>query len=204
MVYWPSSHWHVVASDGEPSAVVQISAYFGARLSHLISQHVQRLLRMELGRGDILDTYPRCETATGLPQALAEAQERLGRIWQDGMLDGELQRFWLAHLTADGFTAVPPAQTDAPLDRDTPIAVRADEMLAWRQDRAGQLVMAANGLTRTVDDAAALREMLAYLSSGEFATVAELVGRYAQGQNQAAGIENVLDWLYRCRALVAG
>lgn len=125
MVYWPSSHWHVVASDGQPSVVVQISAYFGARLSRLMGQHVQRLLQMQFGRDDMLRTYSRCDTATELPQVLVGAQERLGQIWQDGILDDELQRFWLTHLTADGFTAIPPAQTDAQLDHNTPIAMRS-------------------------------------------------------------------------------
>src|SRR5262249_25632560 len=37
VVYWPSSHWHVVLSDGHPSAVVQLSAYFGVRLSAVVS-----------------------------------------------------------------------------------------------------------------------------------------------------------------------
>ncbi len=99
VVYWPSSHWHVVASDGQPSAVVQISAYFGTRLSRLVSQHVQRLLQAQLGQDDIQLTYARCDTAE-LPPVLTDAQDQLGRICQEGTLNDELQRFWLAHLTA--------------------------------------------------------------------------------------------------------
>lgn len=30
MFYWPSNRWHVVCSDGYPSAVIQLSAYFGS------------------------------------------------------------------------------------------------------------------------------------------------------------------------------
>lgn len=29
LFYWPSNRWHVVLSDGQPSVVVQFSAYFG-------------------------------------------------------------------------------------------------------------------------------------------------------------------------------
>jgi len=29
LLYWPSNRWHVVCSNGQPSAVVQLSAYFG-------------------------------------------------------------------------------------------------------------------------------------------------------------------------------
>ena len=29
LFYWPSNRWHVVCSDGQPSVVVQFSAYFG-------------------------------------------------------------------------------------------------------------------------------------------------------------------------------
>lgn len=203
VVYWPSNHWHVVGSDGQPSAVVQISAYFGVRLSRLIGQHVQRLLQAQLGRGDALLTYPRGETVAALPCVMVQAQEALGRIWQDGGLDDALQRFWMAHLTADGFTAVPPAQTGVQLGRDTPIVVRAGEMLAWWREAAGRLVIAANGLIYTVNNAAALSDMLSCLSAGESTTVAELIRRFSRGPTQADVIEELLNWLYRCRVLVA-
>lgn len=202
VVYWPSSHWHVVASDGQPSAVVQISAYFGTRLSRLMGQHVQRLLQAQLGRHDIQRTYSHGETAADLPPALAGAQEQLGRLWQDGLLDDELQRFWLTHLTADGFTAIPPAQPNVQLDRNTQVAVRASGMMAWQRDSGSQLVIAANGLIRTVDDVAELRAMLTYLNSGQTATMAELVCRFAQDQIQTEVIEHILIWLYGCRVLV--
>ncbi|ETW99786.1 MAG: hypothetical protein ETSY1_13720 [Candidatus Entotheonella factor] len=203
MVYWPSNHWHVVASDGQPSAVVQISAYFGTRLSHLIGQHVQRLLQAQLGRNDMRRTYSRHKTTTELPQVLADAQGLIGRIWQDGLLDDELQRFWLAHLTADGFTAVPPAQTGTQLHQHTSIAVQARDMIAWRQNVTEHLGIAANGLTHTVHDATELREMLAYLQSGQTTTMAELICRFARDQDQVKVIEQILSWLYRCRALIS-
>ncbi len=96
-----------------PSAVVQVSAYFGAQLSAFVGQHVQRLLQSRLGAEDRQAMFSVPDTMGELPATLADARDRVVAMCREGRLDDALQRTWLAHLIADGFSAVP-APTDPP------------------------------------------------------------------------------------------
>ncbi len=200
VVYWPSSHWHVVLSDGRPSAVVQLSAYFGASLSAIVGGLVRDLLRSELEAYDLHDVYRLHETSADLPHALLEAYDVLAEMMRGGRLADELERFWLGFRTADGFDAIPAADSKVHLEMADLIVVDPRYAIAWKRATNGELMIAANGLTFSVAADAAIIAILERLNSGTPVIVTHLIEQYGRDAAHAEAIMQVLASLQRVRA----
>lgn len=125
MVYWPSSHWHVVTSDGSPSAVIQLSCYFDFDLAQVVGNLCQRLVKTQADR-----FYGQ---GSDLPTCLAEA----GRCVEES-LGEQLETFWLKRYTADAFWQYPAMEPAGGL----PSSLRLEERgrIAWRESGGGSLV----------------------------------------------------------------
>jgi len=168
LVYWPSSHWHLATSSGEPSAVVQVSAYFGRRVSDLMAEMVRRIVAERLGPSDHLLEYPLAEDRADLPAVLADACDAAARAAADGKLARRMRRFWLNRVSADGFDVIAPLQADAELDDDDAVSLAVP--ITWSETAPGHCVVAANGHSMSAGGAKPLLERLA---AGETVRVAD-------------------------------
>ena len=139
IAYWPSSHWHVVGSDGEPSIVVQASAYFGVQLDQMLNQMMSQHLSQTLNPIH-LPVFPYGET---LPDPLSAAARELKNFCNNGILERRLNRLWLRLLSADGFRTVPPlTEPSSPLPEK--ISIHPRRPVPWMEESDG-LAIAANG-----------------------------------------------------------
>lgn len=157
-VYWPSSHWHVVVSEGEPSAVIQLSAYFGARMSDLIAEQARQLLAKKLGGADFARVFP----DSPMPGVLADSQAAL----LPAELSDALLAFWLKRRSADGFAEIPTPDARTQLNPDVPIRLRNRRSLRWARGSSQQLLVAANGHFVDVEGEADGELVLNQLASG--------------------------------------
>jgi hypothetical protein len=195
-VYWPSSYWHVVTSDGRPSVVLQISAYFGLRSSEFIPA----LLADVLSSRD--EDRPMHVFGSGSPNAVApeliEAEGLLRSVVTDGHVSRKLRELWLQRVTADGFTEVPPRDASAQLHTSDCISLSPCCSLAWMPTADGRLLIACNGLLLEVSHHPIALQLLERLQEGERVTLDDLVEHVTE--QDALVIEHLLRELHRCRA----
>lgn len=190
LVYWPSSHWHIVLSDGEPSATVQASAYFGTKLSDLIGQSVERLLRTRVAQNEP-SMFP--FSNGNLPLNIAAARTALDELMSDGTLDHQLQKSWLKRCTADGFVEVPTMKTESQLSEDHFLELVAPGCLAWMPAPEGSLDVFANGLRFEQPNQPEIHRVLESLSNGERLSFNEC------GAANSQTIRELVGSLDRCR-----
>lgn len=138
IAYWPSSHWHVVGSDRQPSVVVQVSAYFGVEVSKMIGHLVTQVLNNRLEQ-DHCSLY---DLAEGLPEVLQTASSVLTGLCETGTIEHQLQRSWLVRRSADGFPNVPELAEPATLPSS--VRINARRPIHCLKGPQG-LVVAANG-----------------------------------------------------------
>jgi len=201
VVYWPSSNWHLVVSDGSPSAVVSISAYFGEKLSAVVANQVRQLLAAQLSDSDFQNVHNVARPPAQPPQSLVAAHHALVQMVREGRVSDALQQYWLVFSTADGMHSVP-SDPDARLEPGDRIAVDARYPIAWVRSSNGSYIVAINGLAFSINSTGdtVIIELLQQLNTGQSFRVSELVDRYTRGDIGAEFISEVLALLHRCRA----
>jgi ribosomal protein L16 Arg81 hydroxylase len=201
LVYWPSSNWHFVTSDGNPSAVISISAYFGNKLSEVISDHVKQLLEQQLNQNDFNRTYTMNEEQTIPPQQMIAALDIAKHALEDGLIAKAQQEYWLTYCSADGLHPVS-IDNNARLQPKDDVSVDSRFPIIWKESGDNELLIAANGLTHSVttQNNAVIINMLESLNSEESFIAEELVEKYSQKNIPAETIAKVLNTLYRFRA----
>ena len=206
VAYWPSSHWHIVTSDGEPSAVVQVSAYFGTNLSDIVAQHVRKHLAKQLDQDfqktfRLTDEQQHASAATDeLSPELKDASDRLTGLVSDGVIQHSLKKYWLRLRSADGFDPVPAADGTASLESDAEFQVNPRFPIRWMED-GEQLRIAANGLVHTVADDPSIRHVVDVLNSGQPFTIDHLVETVAETSVDASSVQDFVEKLIRLRAV---
>ncbi|MEK6248631.1 MAG: hypothetical protein N2C12_10660, partial [Planctomycetales bacterium] len=199
MVYWPSSHWHVVLSDGAPSAVVQVSAYFGKNMSAFITNRIQSLL-VKQSMAEKQDVYKLRDTPADLPQCLAGVHDRVRELLVDGELEDDLQQHWLKLHTADGFDHVPPADPPVEIAPSDYIVLNRLGTVGWTRSARGGLTVVVNGLAFTAEDDARLTDLLGCLNTGGLFRVEDLIAQFSSDQDSAASITRLIGELHQRRA----
>lgn len=201
LLYWPSSHWHLICSDGEPSVVLSVSAYFGKALSAVIGNQVRNLLAGCLGEDNDQDSYEIGSDANEPPAALAKAHRLTMQAAQGGQISDALQQYWIRFLSADGMHALPP-DTAARLVTDRPIRVDSRYPIHFMRSAAGGLIVSANGVAITVATRhhAALEAMLQRLNTGTETSLAELIHQHARAPVTAEEVTSLVGLLNQCHA----
>jgi 50S ribosomal protein L16 3-hydroxylase len=208
VAYWPSSHWHVVTSDGNPSAVVQVSAYFGASVSAMVAQRVRKLLAAQLDEDFRLTFDLDSDESSGnvpdashcLPPSLREADQRLRALVNEGGIARELEKYWQRVRSADGFDPVPAADVDARIDESATIAVDPRFPIRWSEGNAGKLRIAVNGLIHAVPYSESIVSVLRRLNTGELVQIGDLEEGVGSDSPAASNLHGLLDFLATARA----
>lgn len=206
VIYWPSSNWHLVMSDGSPSAAISISAYFGEKLSTLLSGHLRATLAGQLGKNDSYDVYNLNETHAGLPGMLGSASNWLQETVGMNRLHDSLLQYWLMFRSAEGLHSVS-SDSNAELGREDCISVDSRYPIIWEHASGGGFIVSINGLAFAVstENNDIIIQMLEQLNTGQQFTVLQLAGEYGQKGVSTNSIIGVLALLHRCRAFqVAG
>jgi len=201
LVYWPSSNWHFVASDGLPSAVISVSAYFGKNLSEIIGNQIRGIIAEQLAEKDFNRVYTLNEELTDPPQQLTSALQLAEKAVKNGHIGDVLERFWLTMCSADGLQPVPPDES-ARLELHDIISADPRFPILWKQTATDTLWIAANGRSFAATHASSevIIEMLTRLNTGQMAVVEQLLTKYAQGNISAEVIMGTLNSLHRFRA----
>jgi 50S ribosomal protein L16 3-hydroxylase len=207
VAYWPSSHWHVVTSDGNPSAVVQVSAYFGVSISAMVAQRVRKLLTAQLNQDFQLafglkgNNDPNNITAGSrdLPQGLRDADDCLRKVVNEGAITEELEKYWQRFRSAGGFDPVPAAEADAQLDDSASIAVDPRFPILWSGESGQKLRIAANGLVHAVPYFESVVTVLQRLNTGEPVRISDLE-ESVDSDAREASLRNALEFLAAVRA----
>lgn len=164
-IYWPSSHWHVVTSDGSPSLVVQLSAYFGASLPRYFGQLVTRHLEQTL-------TTPQCSTFSHAGDELKNVLDLL----RPELLRHKVDQSRLTRLSADGFTSVPSLDQSATV----PERLRLEPNVKLYSLVSGQdRQIFCNGLSFMVQNAPVMDQILGELEKADDLPVREFLDRFA-------------------------
>jgi ribosomal protein L16 Arg81 hydroxylase len=211
MVYWPSTHWHVILSDGRPSAVVQLTSYFGHQSSASLGSIVERLLQQQLGTADSTQSYPNplLQSHDGswaneggncwLPPSLRQAIQALQQLVNSGAVERELLQVWLKQTSASGFPEIPPADDTAELAYEDTIIMDPRYPIAWTRFPDNTLAMAANGLVYKIADTPGVVPMLRELAACKRARVGELIERHASTEAEEEHLSQVILSLYNAR-----
>jgi ribosomal protein L16 Arg81 hydroxylase len=210
MVYWPSTHWHVILSDGRPSAVVQLTSYFGHQSSASLSAIVERLLQQQLGNADYTQSYPNPLPQSNdesleedgncrLPPSLRQALQALKQLVNSGAVERELLQAWLKQTSASGFPEIPPADDTAELAYEDTIIMDPWYPIAWTRFPDNMIAIAANGLVYKGADTPGVVPMLRELAAGKSALVGELIERHAATEADEERLSQVLLSLYSAR-----
>ena len=201
MVYWPSSNWHFVTSDGNPSAIISTSAYFGKKLSEVVADHVKQLVEQQLNQNDFNPIYTTNEEVTDSPKQMTAALDLVKQAIENGQIEKIQQQHWLTYCSADGLYPVS-VDNNAKLDPQDVIAVDTRFPIVWKKGENNELLIAANGLTHSVitENNAAIIELLIRLNSGESIVAAEIVEEFTQENISGNEIVNVLNTLNKFRA----
>lgn len=201
LVYWPSSNWHFVTSDGQPSAVISVSAYFGRNLSEILGNQVKRLVANQLGDSDFNRKYTLRDEAVETPRQMTEALELLEETVRNGTITNALQRLWLTFCSADGLHPIIPDE-QARLGLQDEIFVDPGFPVLWNETPDGALLIAANGLSFPVPPAnnPVIIDMLEQLNTGQPVVAREMAVKYGRDEVPADMIINILNMLNRCRA----
>lgn len=201
LVYWPSSNWHFVTSDGQPSAIISVSAYFGKNLSEVISNHVKHLVAGQLKQNDHNLVYTLNQKINEPPRQMADAYKLFETTVRDGHLANALHVRWLTMCSADGLHPVLP-ETETSLGMQDIISVDPRFPVVWGQMQNKGLCIAANGLTFSlaVTHNSAILKMLEQLNTGQSFVASELAGEHTQGDVTADLNFKILSTLQRFRA----
>ncbi|HYQ70574.1 MAG TPA: cupin domain-containing protein [Gammaproteobacteria bacterium] len=202
-LYWPSSNWHLIKSDGQPSAVVQISAILGRNLSEIIGAHVQRILASQFGNKDYCRAYTLGNSQSEPPRELLDAHNAFIQYANSGYIAGALQHLWLMYSTADGLFPVPPDSEAKAPGVDEKLCIDPRYPVGWLTGADDVITIAANGLNFTIKSCHTKRitGMLEMLNTGESFSTAQLIEHYNQGESFDNTIRLIITSLVRCRAL---
>ncbi|MFC1772589.1 JmjC domain-containing protein [Pseudomonadota bacterium] len=201
MVYWPSSNWHFVASDGQPSAVISISAYFGNNLSDVVGDQVKHLIAERLKPNDFNRIYTLNKEPTDTPQQLTTALDIVEETVSNGQVSKALQRLWLTFCSSDGLHPVFPDDC-AKLELRDVISVDPRFPIVWKETGGNELLVAANGNTCSIPSIhnTVIISMLKHLNNGRPTVVEQLFEKYSQSDVPADIIDSILNSLQIFRA----
>ncbi len=198
IVYWPSSYWHVALSEGQPSAVVQLSAYFGVSRGEPARGNARELLKEQLGSNDILSH----ERGEGLNSSISleAACKRLAGVASAGLTDSLVPEFWLQRLSAGGFAHVPPMDAPRPVEGTGPYRLLIPGSLTWFARGDGVQVY-ANGLAFTIKSTQRVLLALKSLARGENVDWRKPNRTLGESHTESSMVEKLVALLQQCRAL---
>lgn len=201
LVYWPSSNWHFVASDGQPSAVISVSAYFGKNLSEVVGNHIRHLVAEQLRSNDFNRIYTLGEEPTDPPRQLTAALDLVKKTIDSSQVSAALQRLWLTFLSSDGLHPVFP-DAAAKLQLADEISVNPKFPIISKEAGNNELLIAANGhaYLAPVGNNAAIIRTLERLNNGQPIVVEQLIQEFAHSNASAAAIISILNQLKQFRA----
>ena len=187
ILYWPSSHWHVALSNGEPSAVFYAGEYFGTSTSVVIQSLVHQAI--EQHNGIQYQKTLSSDVSRELPKFLSRSEEILRDIVESGVVSELCQKMWCKFLSADGFTSVPAPRGLRSFQSDRPYKSSLNRNIAWLPS-GESLYVACNGLEFEVDRCDENERLLTRLSEGQAVTFGDESGLA------------LLEQLYRRRGLI--